>query len=346
MRELVMISVCPDDLCFVWQVKVMLNNFRKYGYSEKEHILVLRSTERKNNQTFNKEWEELVSLFPETTFHFYDANEEILGLIRSFNYSPIARPYLLKKHWEKFPEWKDKAVFYHDSDIVFTKPLDFTPYLSDNIAYLSNTKGYTGVEYFDSKVKDVDPKRLKEYKKIDVLDNYMKIFGLFRKDAEDNDEGSGGAQYILKDIDAGFWQSVLEGALYIRTYLALGVNQRFMRGDNPAEKEINGFQSWCADMFSILPCLWKRGLKTTCPKELDFTWREHEIKRWGENAIYHDAGAATVTKEGVEYQLFRKEKNEYRANELTPFEDDLSFVSDKFCSYNYVKEIEAAKELH
>lgn len=336
--ELEFITCCPNDLFYVWTLKVFLSNLRKFGYSDKQNVLVFWTEDRQENKDFKQEWKELMDLFPETNFHFYAAPKEVLDYIKAFQYPPLIRPYLLKQHYTKFPELKDKAVFYTDSDILLTRQIDFDSMLQDNISYMSDSRGYTAVGYFDSKIKDVDPRKLEAYKKIDVVEQYQSILGSSRKIAEENDEGNGGVQYLLKGVDADFWNDVYVGILYVVTYFK-NLAQQFMIGNSPQEKERNGFQSWCADLYTIPTLMWKKGLKTLVTKELDFTLRDTPIEEYYKKPIYHDAGLSSVIIDGVEHKLFDKNKIEYKNNIKTPFEDDLSFVSPLFCSYKYAEEI-------
>jgi len=336
MDKLHFLTCQPSDLYFVWQLQIQLTNFRKYGLSDCCSVLVWRKFDNPvTRRDFQKEWKSLESKFPEVKFYYQDNDGQLSTMIQSVGYIPLLRPWLLAKHFIVHPELKNDNIFYLDSDVVFTREPKFDNLLENNICQLSNTKSYIAASYFDSKEKDVLPHKLEEYKKIDVLDGIMKLFGLSRHDAVTNEEGSGGAQYILKNIDHFFWQDVFKGCILIRNYLT-NINRNYF------ENEDKGFQVWCADMWSILYNLWKRGIKTDCPKEMDFCWATDARSRWDEVQIYHDAGASTrPIREG--HKLFHKREAKYINNTGTPFEDDLSFVSSEYCSKNYVACIEEAK---
>jgi hypothetical protein len=109
------------------------------------------------------------------------------------------------------------------------------------------------------------------------------------------------------------------------------VNRRFFENEN------KGFQSWCADMWSILFNLWKRQYNTSCPWQMDFCWATDPIGKWDQVQIYHDAGATSRNHDNA--ILFHKREAKYINNISTPFTDDLSDVSKDYCSSNYVKEI-------
>lgn len=336
MRQLRIITAQPNDLLFCWQVRVQLHNLRKYGLSENYTALIWKHNGRQNGEMFTEQWAQLMYDYPEAAFfHYEDSTGELSKLIAQTGYIPLLRPWLLAKHFESNLSLREDAILYMDSDVIFTKKPNFDNLLGDDTCYLSDTRSYIAASYFDSKIKDVLPQKLDSYKKIDVLDDLLKEFDLSRQVAIANEQGSGGAQYLLKNIDAGFWQDVFKGCITVRLNLR-SVNKRFF------ENEDKGFQSWCADMWSVLFNLWKRGMKTECPPEMDFCWATDPIDKWDKVQIYHDAGASTrPIKEG--HMLFHKRDLPYVNNEKTPFDDDLSFVSNEYCSYWYAREIEDAR---
>jgi hypothetical protein len=324
MRQLKIITCQPDDTVFFWQTKVQLTNFRRYGYSDKCNILIFIPNDRLS-KGLNPRWTKLIEEFPETKFFIYEDTENLfLNYIKKFDYIPLLRPYVLEKHFSLYPELEKDAILYIDSDVIFTqKPL-------------SDTQSYIAASYFDSKIKDVREDKLELYKTLDVLNDLLSGFNLTREVAVKNENNSGGAQYLLKNINAQFWKDVFVGCLLIKRYLPQ-INQRFFKGDTPLDRENSGFQSWCADMFSLLWNLWKRGYETQTPKIMDFAWATDDISKWDKVYLYHDAGGSRKD------NLFDKRQMKYirKDNAITPFEDDLSFVDKNFCSYLYVKEIQS-----
>lgn len=335
MRELQIITAQPNDLYFNWQLRVQLHNLRKHGLSDKYTALVWWHDSRNNKETFADEWEALKKDYPEANIVFYeDPSGELHRLIKVMNYIPLLRPWLLNKYFTDRPELKDRAILYIDSDVVFTRKPDFSGLIEDDICYLSDTKSYISASYFDSKEKDVLPVMLEHYKQRDVLGDLLREFGLTREIAEAyNEDGSGGAQYLLKNIDAGFWQNVFQGCIKVLMNLR-HVNRIFFENEN------KGFQSWCADMWSILFNLWAKEYITSCPKALDFAWATDKVEKWDQVQIYHDAGATSRNHDNA--ILFHKREAKYINNLGTPFEDDLSDVDKSYCSSKYVEEIEEA----
>jgi hypothetical protein len=337
-KKLHFLSVQPDDLYYLWQILVQLHNFRKFGYDKLARVLIYLPEDRKP-KGFLPLWKDVEKLFPDTKFFYYQDEDGISDISQKFGYIPLLRPYCLRRHFKEFPFLTNDAIFYHDSDILFTKELDFSPYLQDDINYLSDTVEYIGAAYFESKIKDVDPARINSYLRVDILKEAIGMFGLSKEIAVQNNMNSGGAQYLLKNITPKFWVDVTDGILMLLVFLA-NVNSKYFPGKTYQERENNGFQRWCSDMWSILWTLWKYGAKTECPKDLDFVWATDVIGELDKAYIYHDAGA---TKDR-EKELFYKRKQAYVDNEYTPFEDSLSYVSSEFCSKFYTQEIEETRK--
>jgi hypothetical protein len=345
MKNLVFISAQPADLYFVWQIDVQLHNFRKFGYSKLAQVLVYL----KKNQKISEDWRILEKKYPETKFFYYEDVDQIERFIVNFGYIPLLRPYILRKHFTQHPELKESAIFYHDSDIIFTKALDFSSWLNDDVNYLSytgneeRTSNYLNYDYFKGKAEQVEELKVGDFFKVAPLEKFTKLFGINEEIVKINNDVTGGAQYLLKNIDAKFWADVFDGCLFLKTGMH-NYNQKFFKGKTAQDRENNGYQAWCADMWSVLWNIWKRGATTQCPKELDFAWATDTIDKWDRVYIYHDAGKTEGTK------LFNKKGHlvitqngkaggKYVNNVGTPFEDDLSWVDKNYCSYKYVKEI-------
>jgi hypothetical protein len=285
-RELKIISVVDNHPRFVWEVDTFLTNLEKFGYEDKAQILIFC----RENEDVNEGWLELIEKFGEkfVEFYFYEDTHRIQSVYTNLRYIPLLRLYTLREHFKAHPELVEDAIFYCDSDIVFLKYLDFSPFLDDDINYLSWTgspdrlSNYIWSDYFDSKIKDVLPDKLKDYQKIDVLQSTSSLCGINRRICEDNRLCTGGAQYLLKNITSEFWNDCFESCCTIRVYLREFINIEYFKNEDA------GFQSWCADMWALLWHLWKRGDKTICPSELDFSWSTDLIDN--KNYILHNAG--------------------------------------------------------
>lgn len=332
MRELAFITCCPDDTYFTWQVHMWLESLKELGQSDKAVVLVFTPNFREKNP----KWKQIVDLYPEAVFNFYGDEENAVSPLLGI-YIPVLRPYVMWKFLKENPTYISKALFYCDSDILFTKEFNVDAFLEDDINYLSNTNSYINADYFDSKVKDVLPDKLEEYKHRDILGEVTSLVGITREICLENNLHSGGAQYLLKNTDDKFWSKVMNDCIIIRTYLQK-VNREFFKDEN------SGFQSWCADMFAVLWNLWLRDQETKVIPELNFAWSTDPIERLKENTILHNAGI--VSEIGNGYPAFYKGKYHTGTNPM--LDPHLAVVlnneeSKKHCTWFYAKQL---RELH
>lgn len=277
MKDLKFICVQPDDTYYTWQVHLWLESLKEIGKSDKAIVLVFTPKERK----FNIKWKQIEELYPEAEF-FYLKDKDGIGKLLSI-YIPVLRPYTLMHYFKAHPERVADAIMYCDSDVLFTDKFNIDQYIDDDINYLSDTNSYINASYFDSKIKDVLPEKLEEYKTKDVLGELTSIIGISREIAELNNDNSGGAQYLLKNIDAAFWEKVIGDCLTIRLYLQ-NINKQFFKNEN------TGFQSWCADMWAVLWNLWLRERETRVVPEMEFSWAPDPIEKVERLGIFHNAG--------------------------------------------------------
>jgi len=293
MKDLKFVSAQPDDTYYTWQVHLWLESLREIGHSDKAIVLIFIPSYREQN----KKWDQIVSLYPEAEFNFYkdvDNVSQLLGI-----YIPVLRPYVLWKYFKEHPEMSDKAVFYCDSDILFTQEFSLDKFLEDDVCYLSDTNSYISAKYFDSKINQVLPEKLEEYKTRDILGEIASVIGISREIAEANNDHSGGAQYFLKNVDGDFWSKVMNDCILIRTYLQK-VNREFFKDENA------GYQSWCADMWAVLWNLWLRNQETKVVEELAFAWSPDPLEKLKTHSILHNAGIIGTAQDG--YSCFYKGK--------------------------------------
>ena len=263
------ICVQPRILYYVWQVEVMINNFLKNGVNPNSiDILVAWNPNDDTSKLENVEaWNKLASHYNSVRFFFYEDTRQ-----QPIHYISSIRPNILKQHFTTYPELKEEAIFYHDCDIVFTKQVDFSKFLNDNTWYLSNTNSYINYDYITSKGFDV-------YNKMCEI---VEIDPLIPKLMNPN---SGGAQYIMKNIDSIFWEKVEKDSEQLFYQITQLNNQK--KADDPTHHEL---QIWCADMWAVLWNGWLRGNETKVVPEMDFSWATDSISRWDQTLIYHSAG--------------------------------------------------------
>jgi hypothetical protein len=332
MKDLKFICAQPDDTYYTWQVHAWLESLKEIGHLDKAIVLIYTPSFREKSD----KWQKIVDLYPEAEFAFYKDTGDVskyLGV-----YIPVLRPYVLMRYFQEHPEMISKAVFYCDCDILFTDKFDVEKYRDDEVCYLSDTNSYINASYFDSKIKDVLPAKLEEYKTRDVLAEITSLIGINREIAEANNEHSGGAQYFLKNVDANFWKKVMNDCIVIRSYLQ-HINKEFFGSED------KGFQSWCADMWAVLWNLWLRDQETKNIPEMDFSWATDPIEKVEKLGLFHNAGVTAKTMYG--YPAFYKGIYHTGKN---PFDDSHMYVvhtsdeSKKHGTHYYVKKLLELKQ--
>ncbi len=336
MRDLKFICCQPDDTYYVWQVHLWLESLKNIGHSEKAIVLVFTPKDRKIR---NPNWDKIVDLYPEAKFYFYNDDHDISSLLTI--YVSILRPYVLWRHFKAHPKLVSNAIFYCDCDILFTEKFNVDAYLEDDVNYVSDTNSYINASYFDSKIHDVLPEKLEEYKTRDILAEVTSPIGISREIAEAHNLDSGGAQYLLKNIDSKFWSKMMNDTILIRTYLQ-HINREFFANED------KGFQSWCADMWGLLWNLWMREVEVKVIPEMGFAWAPDPIEKLDTFTIYHNAGIGSelFIQGDDSYPCFYKGKY---INGKNPFTDpQLEFAwgheeTKKHCTWYYTN---ALKELY
>jgi len=264
MKDLRFISAQPATDYYVWQVETMINNFIEMGV----HPNYIDVVCWKVNDTIPDNWIKLATNYP-VRFFFYDDTRETTHYISSI------RPNILKKHFDAHPYLKDDAVFYHDSDILFTKPI--SEWITDEMKnddkwYGSDTRWYIGHDYIISKGEDV----------LHAMCDIMKLEPEFIKERELN---SIGAQYLMKGVDSEYWDKVEKDCEILFKDITQLNNEK--KKDNPDYHEL---QIWCSDMWAVLWNGWKLGYETICHSNFDFSWGTSSEKDYFEMNIMHNAG--------------------------------------------------------
>jgi hypothetical protein len=328
----ILLTAQPDDQYFIWQNHLYIESCLKQGFEEEQiHILLYKP----KNRAYNKNWEKLKEIHPKLNIFLYedDGVQQYLGI-----YIPILRPHILWQHFEKYPELQERTIIYTDCDILWLDTLNINHLLGDDVNYVSDAKSYLNHSYFESKYKDVLPDKMEQAKSIDFLKGVCDIIGIDKQIAIDNNNNTGGVQYILKNISSTFWKKVEQDVLKIRMYLQK-MNKEFFKDEN------SGIQSWCADLWAVQFNLWFFNKESKVVKDLDFAWATDPISRLETHPILHNAGI--VSEAGNGYPAFYKGKYHQGGN---PFEDaHLQTVlnneeSKKHCTHFYVTQLLALKE--
>jgi hypothetical protein len=312
-KKTIFMSAQPDHPYFHWQVEVLINNFIKLGINP-NWIEILWAYS--GNPSYDGL--ALATKYPTVRFFFYQKTVK-----ENFGYIPILRPDILEQHFTRFPELRGETIFYHDSDIIFRQLPDFDSMHGDMYWYLSDTVSYIGANYIKSKSDDL----------------FLDLCSLSKippEMVEKNEEGSGGAQYLMKGVTAEYWKEVKEDSLILYKYMSDRENEERKSLSAEELKTYNPIQKWCADMWSVLWGAWKMGAQTIVTPDLDFSWGTSSITDYNRCNIMHNAG---VTGERAD-TLF------YKANfrDSSPFDADLSFVTPDTASAKYVEAILYARE--
>lgn len=283
---------------YTWQVEVMINNFIEKGIAAEDINILCSYTDE-----VPKKWKEIAEKNKPVNFFFYKDGRMNKSYIPSIYFN------LMKQHLKAHPELEKEVLFLHDCDIIFTKPVDFSEMEKDDVWYLSDTVGYIGTQYILTKGEEV----------------YLKMCSVIDIDPEipkTRNADSGGAQYIVKNTTAKYWEQVEKDS--IKLYASFCADEpKWDRKDFPIQK-------WTAGMWSLLWNAWKFGHETKVDKRLDFCWATDNIKRWDDVSIFHNAGVTPERKE-----LFFKGKY-INAN---PYNIKQESFSENHCSYKYVESL-------
>jgi len=263
------VSAQPATNYYAWQVEVMLNNFMEMGVNPNSIDIVCW----KPNGIVPEEWSKLANNYP-ARFFFYDDTRETKHYISSI------RPNILKQHWLNNPDLKWESIFYHDSDIVFTKPISewiTDEMITDKKWYGSDTRWYIGHDYIIGKGED-------------ILSEMCRITNIDKELVKSNELNSIGAQYLMKGIDYQFWDDVERDSEIL--YKEITDLNNFKLSLDPSYHTL---QIWCADMWGVLWNGWKRGNQTICHPNFDFSWGTSTEEDYHKLNIMHNAGVTNST---------------------------------------------------
>jgi hypothetical protein len=292
--QLRLLSAQPATDYYAWQVEAYLENFIQLGYNGN---LIDVVAGYKNS--IPRSWRLIQQKFPYVRFFFYE------DTMVNCNYPPAIQSHILEKHFTEHPYLENDAIFFHDCDFIFTKYFDFNPYLQDNKWYFSDTISYIGYNYISSKGDN-------------VVNKMCEIIGIDKELVKNNQNNSGGAQKLLKNINADYWKQVYDNSLSLYNGLQELANEK-------KEGDQYGLQIWCASMWAELWTAWKLGYEVIVPKEFDFCWATCPIERWDQVSFFHNAGVPD-NNQGMFFKADYIDKY--------PFNTNLE-ISQRRCSYKY-----------
>lgn len=284
MKNIRFICAQPTSLFYAWQVEVLINNFMDMGINPNNIDIV----SWKMNDIIPTEWVKLTQKYP-VRFFFYDDTRTTKHYISSI------RPNILKQHFILHPELENEAIFYHDCDIVFTKPIDWKQFLDDDKWYGSDTRWYIAHSYILSKGQD-------------IIDKMCEIIGIEESIIKDNELNSIGAQYLMKGINAEFWANVERDCEILYKDIS-ALNNTKKAKDN----QYHELQIWCADMWAVLWNAWKLGKETICHPDLEFAWGTSSESDYNRLNILHNAGVVSSA-DGLFYKAEFMNRLPYNLN--------------------------------
>lgn len=280
----------PETLYYRWQIDVMIHSFLENGVSESDIIIL--------SDTSTEEFNILKEKYSGVNFHRYYSPVH--------RYSPAIKPYLMYLYFKDHAE--DEQYFYHDCDIILTKPL---PEFERGV-FMSNTIDYIGHQYIRSKGQGI----------VDVICNTI---GLEEEILIEHQENSGGCQFVFNTLPAEVWRQAFRYSynLYKNITEYNMENQAMYEGDYP-------IQAWTAEMWGTLYAMWYYGFYGKVDSRLDFAWATDDKARLENTSILHNAG---VTDQPRHFK-----KANYK-NEVPPC---TLLIDTTKCSHTYYKKLKDA----
>jgi len=318
----IFISAQPDEVFFHWQVELYLYQFAKHNIADRCYALFgYRDSPSTYVLELAKKYKHIILYKDERDIHVPNL------------YIPSIRPHLLKKFFTEHPEL-GASVFYHDSDIFLVKLPSFQLMLNDTHDYVSDTISYIGYNYINN-----SQKRYKEkYPAIaadDLATRMCDVAGISLNLIKKNERAAGGAQYLMKNIDAAYWEEV--EVVCQKLYDCMKAYDKQYPIDH-------GIQIWTADMWAVIWLLWKRGHTSIVHPDLEFSWGISSVTDYFKRPIFHLAGVTLKNNTGKFYKSHYKSKNVF--TEYAKDKKIFDFIDPTNATYEYVKVIKEYSDGH
>jgi hypothetical protein len=282
MENILFVSAQPDVPYFIWQIKLYVHNFIEKGIDPSQIHVILSIVHR--NEEPSKESLKLKD-FGINVHHFRDERFKK-------SYIPSIKPYLISKWLESNPDY-GKIFFLHDADIIFRELPSFDRLLDDDISYLSDTIGYIGYKYIMDCCNRYEQQHPNS-EKGQLIKEMANVIGVDVNVIEENQDNSGGGQYLIKNTTPKLWKKIYEDCTPLYNQM-LDYQKRFPI--SPGE-----IQFWTAEMWSLLWNLWLSNHKTKITKEFDFSWATDSIEIYEKRPILHMAGVTDDLKNSKFYK--------------------------------------------
>jgi hypothetical protein len=304
MENILFVSAQPDVPYFIWQIKLYVNNFIEKGIDPNQIHVVLGLVQ--GNKLPSEGAKGLSELGINTHFFVDERMKK--------HYIPSIKPYLISKWIQSNPEF-GKLFFLHDADIMFRELPNFDKLLNDEVSYLSDTIGYIGYNYIIDCCNRYETKHPTSEKN-QLISEMAEVIGLDVDLIKDNQENSGGGQYLIKNTNCELWDKIHKDSIKLYDQM-LDYQRRFPI--NPGQ-----IQFWTAEMWALLWNLWMYGYQTKITDELSFSWATDLIEVYEKHPILHMAGVTDNLKSTKFY------KGDYiNISPLDKLKEDLNY-------FNYV----------
>ena len=318
-NNLVFVSAQPDIPYFHWQTKVYCHNFIEKGIDPKNiHVLFAMV----NSKIPSEESLKLKKLG--VNVHHYEDNR------KDKLYIPSLRPLVLSRWLQENPELSE-CYFYHDSDIIFRVLPNFDSLLNDNFVYLSDSTSYIGHDYILDCCKRYESQH-PTCGENQLLIEMAEVIGVSIETIKDNQNNSGGAQYLMKNIGHEFWDKVLSDCL--------NLYDKMRKFHNKYPIYPGEIQMWTSDMWAVLWNIWLMGKETRITKEMDFSWATDTLNQYDSKPILHMAGVVDEMKGRKFY------KGEFiNVNPLDKLKENINFFDYVEKNSSTIKYIELMKSI-
>jgi len=317
MEQCIFLSAQHITVYYLWQLRICIKNIAgKNVFRENIHILFATIA----GQEISVEEQAIIDELSGMAMIFMYEDKRL-----SKGYASSVRPHIIAAHIHQHPELETQRIFYHDCDIYFRELPPLLQQMEENTWYVSDTASYLDSRYVKRHIGDQN------------FEYMCSIVGVPAAEVEMQDAHCGGAQYLLKNTSAAFWEKVETDAERIHEFLFTANKTLNLTLALFAEEftYTKGIQNWCADMWALLWNALFHQYKVRVHPDLNFCWPRNPIAEWEKNYILHNAG---VKKEESGTHFFKSNYVHY-----APFYESFDFVDRSTCSWIYsraVKEIQ------
>lgn len=252
---------------------------------------------------YNRDWNNFETRFYGINIHRY-RNHSVK------HYKPAVKPYLLWHFFKEFPFLEKEQWCLLDNDVILLKK--FTKKKTGKV-YVSDCSGYLDLTYL-------------EKKGVGLAEGMAKSVDIPFSTILNNDNNTGGAQYIFDSISGDTWRKAYNNSIKIYDYL---LNNR---NTFPREEGENEVQYWCSEMWAVLWSIWDDGHKTKIVKDMDFLFATDPVDVVNKQKVIHNAGVNNESD-----RLFNK-GNFYKRSPKG-FDMDIDETKVSYLYFSYLKKV-------